>query len=1831
MPTPSGKALEASQTVGSTTGGSEDIAAAESLQQYRKTGQRADLFKAGTHAISGVTQPLATAAAVTGGFGAPATAAEYLLRATGASYLTNLLAKRLGASPEGSQFFGALAGLLTAGRGTEKAIKGGAINLGQGEIIPPEVNTPPAQWKEGAVAPGETRLQGEVQTPSPHESATPVPSAETSPHDISAVPENQTPSRQVSQHELKVSSPELSGKAPLRAPRPVNPKPAVQPQAALPPAREETAMPETSGRRPGVFDAATRQETAQLDKSNNYWNLFKSARTERLQLQDQIKNPPKDMNPERMQAMQQRAVALQTTEKTMFRNAMQYRPKEEVAQLVDTMEQGAFQRIAQAKVLLNYVQGDMTAEQMHQALGDRNLAADTKGAIHQALGREPYQTYRVLNRAVKKPETLAKIDQAKQEIKAMLADQTIPEDQRNKLHKILYTDEIDAGGRRTGRRLERNVVKITQYKKPAVEQGHAPVPGTNTVIRTAQFAPDETSGKRPTGIPELNLETLNALLGRSGHRRLPDKLEPEQQAELDRLALTGGNVQQKRQEFVRQHVAKIARTLVDEAQSNLEYVNIARQVKGLKPSELSTKIKQAQGVAIPFTPPPPTLHVLGPGPQGASAVEARAAAQPPAEARQTPPPPPAPKPQPPAPAPVQAPPPANAPRQYSAQEVAAMLMNRLDAGKGIAGANINKLESVLGIKLTGRSHGEVMKDLQRIITGKKARKAKPMPTEFQEMPGTDQEMGYEERPAIQAQAGRGGVRQGEPSVSPAPNPPQPKPVPSAQATEAAREPVAAPKEPLAKASTQEAPPSPVVADVVKLSDKKREAAMDLLLNKKQVTIDSLQRAGLYPTEADAFLTEMKQKGMVDEKGKLKLQSLTKAAKRAEEPAPKEAAPQFPASSASKGLPEAGVNLINDAVMQRTEGLDFAARMSLRDKALAFYRQGLTKQDPLALKKTLNILAPKTEGTLGAKPGFMKGPGADNPERGSFSTATKRSKAGEKIAAAAADDPGVVTSWLDDFVNGPTLSDNDKLKLVLRKYAGRNRAEAALVAQTIKTAVKAHSGDSTADLAEYMDAGEGKPGARELSPEDQMTVKYFHDQFDTWLERGQKVGMFKGDDFSPIEQYLAHLNIPRSGQGPLLSAIFQGAFSGGTFGRGTSMRGQASPTKHRFYRYESDAIRAGVTPVTNNFVEMQFLALKQLMKAVSAHEAFNEIKQRGFAVYGNRNKLLKAGKIANNWESIDDRMFQPQVPNDEVGGMVSYGKWWMPPDMARTMNNWLSPSLRQTLGPVGGRAFEAYRWGSNIAGQALMALPTFHLTTETIVAMQNDFATALDNLFAGKPLIAARQAIRGVTPGISSIHLARTGAVLRDAFGHPGRYPHLDEIVNWAVSGGLDYDAPSLYKNSAQVMRFMQRWTSGPMKNKFIAVGLNGVPAALEKTFGALAVPMRDWYIPRLKWGAFFTSFQPKLEELRARGASPDEILAQASRTVDVIEDRFGQLQTDNLMWPRWAKEVLGMTTLFPGWNIGTARSFVTGMAKDTARFGAQVLRGKPKAPSQRMTFFVAAFAALAVLNGIYQWLYTGKRPEGIDFIAPQNPDGTRVMPKSYGGDTMSLVHAPGKTLANKAHPFLRDLYEIYTNSDWEGRAVYNEEDNLIGRKGLDIAEHVVGKNMLDPIALEKFNRMREMGFSRAQAAITAMTPYQPAPYWLDKSNASNLVHELYLHTREQGPNSADTVDQHNTMRLLRRALANDNTDVIDRLVDSGKVSPEMMANAMTARNLTPFQYEFSQLPLENMLRVWNVATQDEKSQLVSLLETKAINKIPTLPTDQQEAMRQKYLKAMENF
>lgn len=728
------------------------------------------------------------------------------------------------------------------------------------------------------------------------------------------------------------------------------------------------------------------------------------------------------------------------------------------------------------------------------------------------------------------------------------------------------------------------------------------------------------------------------------------------------------------------------------------------------------------------------------------------------------------------------------------------------------------------------------------------------------------------------------------------------------------------------------------------------------------------------------------------------------------------------------------------------------------------------------------------------------------------------------------------------------------------------------------------------------------------PHDRELAKIIREQYDQ--RQNQLIDMGKLDHFN--ENYVGRLW--RYGLKNAISAIMQGR---------RNFSATPSALRARTYATFSEGLAAGLEPVTYNPVDMFLLKMHEMDKYLAAQNAFDIVKGKGLI------REFDPKEIPWNWQSLDNRIFN-------TGG----AKLYAPADVTRLFNRYLRPGLR---GNVVYDSLSAY---NNVVNQFNLGFSAFHATETAINATVSRTALGLQQLTRAEgfsPLKGVGNILAGTVGAPYAVGKALyLGNKVFQEYLTPGRFADMSETVNAIESAGGRVRMDSTYKNLAgNSLRnaWMELDAAKGMQNipKAGKVAYRALGAALEK----MSYPLMEYFVPRVKLGTAAMMMEDALGRLE--GAPRETIVREMSKIWDSVDNRFGQVVYDNLMWDRAGKDLAHLLIRSVGWNFGTVRElggsvFNVGEYKSAAT-------GKGLGYKQSYTLALLGTTALMgyIMNAGYQGTMTPKIDGVVDLLYPatgrQNPDGSkeRVFLKNYIHDIFSFAHDPLTTVTNKLAPEWHQIAELYRNADYYGDQIHPIHASTGDALKDPETYEGVGRyafQQLEPFSVRNFVERYKSG-EGVLGSLTSGAAVLPAPKWIGNSKAESLAFELFKTTLAKGPGDPITHDMTRRYHELASGFEAQRYTVSDitKAFKAGEITAKQYEGILDEGDgkLSPLERHVKQLQPHQLLRVWDVASPDEKRVLTSKFLSSWDKIEDKYPEAQAAQLLKKYSAAWKTF
>ena len=587
-----------------------------------------------------------------------------------------------------------------------------------------------------------------------------------------------------------------------------------------------------------------------------------------------------------------------------------------------------------------------------------------------------------------------------------------------------------------------------------------------------------------------------------------------------------------------------------------------------------------------------------------------------------------------------------------------------------------------------------------------------------------------------------------------------------------------------------------------------------------------------------------------------------------------------------------------------------------------------------------------------------------------------------------------------------------------------------------------------DLVHYMET-RGQ-GAKISNPELQPAANAMRNVYERYAGELGNLAKFEHRKGEFLADYYRHLYKPKEG-GDLDRVGFA------KLGNSSFMLGRKIPTIR-------EAKALGYEPITNDPIEMTIRYATNASRFI-AREKILENAQRQRLIL----PMKGTKRPPDGWVKLFER------------GMWHY---YAPEGFARVFNNYASKGFTGPMGDL----YQPLQQTFNAITATELGLSGYHAVTMANEAIVSEVARAAME-GASKDATGAIKALIGAP--LAPVSLYRRGkAVEQSWLGTVPGTEHMRRITDLMERAGgraRSYNQAADYKYSG-LGSYFESWKRGALKLQLEMdkSDLKNLPLGPLKvafrTAGRLldtvASPLFEYYIPRLKNGAFYETMSTWLTHNPTAGEA--EQMAAARMIWDSIDNRFGELVQDNVFWDRTLKQAAMLTQRSYSWNTGTLRE-IGGGTKD-------ILSGEF---TPRAAYVIALPIVTAAISALYQGLKTGQPPADVqDLIAPRTggvdpatgkPE--RLAPVGYMKDVLSWSSDPIRTATGKISSGPRLLGELATGKDWMGLPIRDPRAAWGGQEWLsEYTKHVV--DTYKPITLKNYmQRKRDTKITPAETAM----------------------------------------------------------------------------------------------------------------------------------------------------
>ena len=571
----------------------------------------------------------------------------------------------------------------------------------------------------------------------------------------------------------------------------------------------------------------------------------------------------------------------------------------------------------------------------------------------------------------------------------------------------------------------------------------------------------------------------------------------------------------------------------------------------------------------------------------------------------------------------------------------------------------------------------------------------------------------------------------------------------------------------------------------------------------------------------------------------------------------------------------------------------------------------------------------------------------------------------------------------------------------------------------------------------------------------------------------------------------------------------------------------------------------------------------------------------------------------------------------VGGLVKLGNYYLPDQAAAVVRNYLSPGLNPHLW------YRTLRGTSHLLNGVQLGLSAFHLGFTTLDAAVSRLAIGLEDVAAGRLGMAVRTF---ASVPVSPVTNFMAGARLRSAVLENLTTGEMGQLVKALEAGGGRIGQDKFWQTEF-TRRMVRAFHSGSLSG-YATAGANAPFAIVEQ----MMRPVMEIVVPRQKLGVFAEMAKRELLNL-GDNASPEDVREAMRKAWDSVDNRMGQVVYDNLFYNRSLKDLVLLTFRAYGWQLGKYREGIGG-GIDTVRllkYGSQRLLGQAPAGkaefTHRMAYVPALLLTVGLLGGLTTFLATGTRPTGKDWWMPriggtdQNGNPLRVNFPSYVKDALAYAKHPVTSLGHALNPLVSAVMDLVGNRDFYDVRIRNPDDP-IWKQGSDVAQWAARETV--PFSVSAVRQMQK-DQTPAWKQVAPFFGVTPVPARMTMTPAQELAAEITAAAMPSEPRTRESYDRSQLIKQIVRDIKGARTNAVAELrggLDKGILNEAAATTLIDRLQYSPLQFQVHNMTPPAAMRVWRVANPQERAQLQPMIQAKVANSVSLSLADKMAYLRE---------
>lgn len=374
----------------------------------------------------------------------------------------------------------------------------------------------------------------------------------------------------------------------------------------------------------------------------------------------------------------------------------------------------------------------------------------------------------------------------------------------------------------------------------------------------------------------------------------------------------------------------------------------------------------------------------------------------------------------------------------------------------------------------------------------------------------------------------------------------------------------------------------------------------------------------------------------------------------------------------------------------------------------------------------------------------------------------------------------------------------------------------------------------------------------------------------------------------------------------------------------------------------------------------------------------------------------------------------------------------------------------------------------------------------------------------------------------------------------------------------------------------------------------------------LQAPLFQAWIPNLKAASYLKNVAGALKSDPSLYDNPLKRRQAFRRIAQSVDNRYGEMNYETLLWKKWAKDLAVLNTLSLGWQLGFLREYGGG-GLDLGQFAVRGERMQSiKEGKLDRALFASTYTATALgYGGLLTWAMTGQPPQELtDYILPRtgelNSDGSpaRVNTMFYTREFQSIYkHVQAKGLGkgltelaeSKASGVVGLFAELYRGVNSFGQQIRDPGDPAYKRLEESLAYAMTD---MEPIA---FKSMQGDLPSKARAVLG----FTPAPAFMTDSKTVGQIKDNYQRFVAPQEKPYDRLARSAAFARMRTDFANGKPvgEELDKLSDEFNLSSQEQRRMVKDLNSNqpPATWMFQRLPWESQKVLLDGMSDEERN------------------------------------